>query len=279
MLCLAAAGCGELPQPFSHDRTADNPLAAPKARAGIKVAAVAGMAHGDAFAEEVAAAFRSEDIAAHAGPGPNAGYTLMGRALAKPEPTGTQVKIGMLWRVVDPRGRPAGLYHQDHVAERTAWDAGAPPLLRRLARAAVSEIAPDLADPKRGPRPESRPVTVLDISGAPGDGRISLRRALAFELRKLGFTVSETDSPAGGTLVLAGTVKVGPAPGGGGDRVEIAWEVRDPGGRVLGTVKQDNVVKAGSLQRSWGVTAVYAARAAAPGIVRILRRRSVAAGP
>jgi hypothetical protein len=54
--------------------------------------------------------------------------------------------------------------------------------------------------------------------------------------------------------------------------VEIIWTVLSPAGAVVGTVKQGNTVARGSLERSWGMTAVFAARAAAPGIARIVRR-------
>jgi hypothetical protein len=275
---LVTAACGELPKPFSHGGKSANPLIAPKARAGIKVPAITGMAHGAAFAEEIAAAFRRDDIAAQAGSGPNNGYTLMGRAVARPGPSPSQIRVGVLWRVLGPDGGPAGLHHQEHLVERGDWRAGSRHLLRRLARDTVARIAPRIADPKRGGTGAPRPVAVLDIAGAPGDGRVSLRRSLAFELRKLGFPVTESAKGGANGMVVSGTVKVTGA-SGGNDRVEIAWTVAGPGGDVLGTVKQANRVKAGSLQRSWGITAVFAARAAAPGIARILRRPRAKTGP
>ncbi|MDH3239250.1 MAG: hypothetical protein OEO83_01145 [Alphaproteobacteria bacterium] len=276
--CLFAAACGALPQPFSHEGKVDNPLVAPQARAGIKVRAVAGMPHGAAFAEEIAAAFRRDDIAAQTGAGPSGGYTLMGRAVTRPGPAPSQARVGILWRVLGPNGGAAGLHHQEHLVARADWLAGSRPLLRRLARDAVAGIAPAIADPKRRVSPPLRPVAVRDITGAPGDGRVSLRRSLAFELRKLGFPVTESRESGTDAVVVSGTVKVGRSPEGG-DRVEIAWTVADPAGRMLGSVKQANTVEAGSLQRSWGVTAALAARAAAPGIARILRRGMGKSGP
>lgn len=276
--CLAAAACGALPQPFSHEGKVDNPLIAPHARAGIKVVAVTGMPHGDAFAEEIAAAFRREDIAAQTGSGPSSGYTLTGRALTRPGPAPSQTLVGVLWRVLDPDGGPAGLHHQEVVVDRADWQAGARPLLRRLARDTVAKIAPEIADPKRGGTAGQGPIAVLDVAGAPGDGRVSLRRSLAFELRKLGFPVTESRTSGGKATVVSGTVKVARA-SARGDQVKIAWTITGPTGRTLGTVNQANTVKSGSLQGSWGVTAVFAARAAAPEIARILRRAGAETGP
>lgn len=276
--CLLAAACGALPQPFSREGKVDNPLVAPKARAGIKVLPVAGMPRGGALAEEVAAAFRREDIAAQAGHGPSSGYALMGRAVTRPGPVPSRTRVGILWRVLGPDGSAAGIHLQELIVERSDWREGTQPLLRRLARAAVAEIAPGIADPKRGQAAAKRTVAVRDVTGAPGDGRVSLRRSLAFELRKLGFPVTESNETVADALVVSGTVKVTGA-AKGEDQIAIAWTVSGPKGGILGTVKQANTVKAGSLRASWGVTAAFAARAAAPGIARILRRGPTASGP
>jgi hypothetical protein len=71
---------------------------------------------------------------------------------------------------------------------------------------------------------------------------------------------------------LLGAVKIMAADKKDTQRVEITWTVLAPEGRILGTIKQANNVKAGSLDSSWGVTAALAARAATPGIAAIIRR-------
>jgi hypothetical protein len=198
--------------------------------------------------------------------------------VTRPGPNPSKSRIEVLWRVLDPDGAPAGLHHQEYLVDRADWRAGTRALLRRLARETVAKIAPEIADPKQGGTGGQGPIAVLDIAGAPGDGRVSLRRSLAFELRKLGFPVTETREAGGGATAVSGTVKVTRATDSD-DRVEIAWTVTGPAGRTLGTVNQANTVKSGSLQQSWGVTAVFAARAAAPGIARILRRARVETRP
>ncbi len=271
--CLLSAACGVLPQPFSHDGQVSNPLLSPDERAGIKVAAVKGTPHGRALAEAVARAFREADVAAQTGRGPSPGLTLVGQALESPGPRPSEARVQVLWRVLDADGALAGIEQQEWTVDARDWAAGAGPLIGRLARDAAAKLTPMVADPKGGAKSGTRQVIVRGVTGAPGDGRVSLLRSLVFELRKLGIRVSESPGGDGRTLVLAGDVKVAPAGGGAeGDRVEIVWTVLSPEGAVLGTVKQGNTVARGSLDKSWGVTAVFAARAAAPGIARILGR-------
>ncbi|HSR54858.1 MAG TPA: hypothetical protein VLN73_01365 [Alphaproteobacteria bacterium] len=279
-VCLSAASCGLLPQPFSHDGTVTNPLLAPAGRAGIKITPVKGTPHGAAFAEELARAFRNADIAAQTGPGPNAGMTLVGRVHAEPASPASRTHVRVLWRILDPKGGPAGIRHQDRIVDASAWDTGETALLRRLARDAVADISPLIADPKGTTAAGPRPIAVLDIDGAPGDGRVSLRRSLAFELRKRGFTVFESKAGKPGAITLKGAVSVKPVQGGDGkELVEITWTVLGPGGRVLGRVNQANAVHAGSLSPNWGTNAVFVARAAAPGVTRIIRGAIAQAAP
>lgn len=257
-------------------------MVAPRVRAGIKIAAIKGTPHGAAFAEEVARAFREADIAAQAGPGPSPGLTLVGRALAEPGATPSQTRVRVLWRILDAEGGPAGFRHQDQTVDAGAWAAGARPLLRRLAREAVSKIGPLIADPRRTAGTAPLAITVLDVAGAPGDGRVSLRRSLAYELEKRGFKVSQSRAARPGALTLKGTVVTRPrADEGGGRRieVEITWTVLGPAGRVLGTVKQANALEARSVDGNWGVNAALAARAAAPGIARIIHGATAQAAP
>lgn len=274
--CLLVAACGALPQPFSHDGDVDNPLLAPGKHAGINVVTVAGTPHGALISREVAQAFRDEDFAAQAQPGLSAGYTVVGRATIGPTESRTKARVRLLWLVLNLRGRPGGVHHQELMVDRAAWDRAAKPLFKRLARDAVAGLAPLISGARTVPVTEDRSITVFDVDDAPGDGRIALRRSLAFELRKLGFRVAESVIRGATPIVLLGAVKITPADIGSTQRVEITWTVLAPEGRVLGTVKQTNHVESGSLARFWGVTAALAARAAAPGITKIIRRQATA---
>ncbi len=275
---LLVAACGTLPQPFSHDGKVTNPLVATGERAGINVIPVAGTNHGAALAVELAEAFRAEDLAAHSQAEPGAGYTVVGKAVAGAVVDGTNLRVRFNWQILDPRGRPGGIFHQQATVNRKAWNQGSPALLRSLAGTAVAGLTPMISGPRAKPVARQRLITIFDVNGAPGDGRVSLRRSLAFELRKLGFRVTESDIQGTDPVVLMGDVKVVPSKAGS-ERVEITWSVLAGDWRLLGNVTQNNQVKAGSLKRFWGVTAALVARAAAPGIKDLIERTAGAKSP
>ena len=268
---LFLAACGTLPQPFSHDGKVTNPLLAPGERAGINVITVAETTHGVALAIELAKAFREGDLAAQSQPTRGAGFTVVGRAETGAVAGGTNLRMRFVWQILDPRGRPGGIYRQQSMVNREEWRQGSPALLRDLARKAAAGLTPLISGPRAKPMARHRLVTIFDVDGAPGDGRVSLRRSLAFELRKLGFRVAESGIQGTDPIVLLGDVRVGPAKAGS-QRVDITWSVLDGNGRVLGKITQTNQVKAGSLNRFWGVTAALVARAAAPGIRGLIVR-------
>jgi hypothetical protein len=110
------------------------------------------------------------------------------------------------------------------------------------------------------------------VDGAPGDGGVSLRRALDGALRRRGFHVTDTVVEDG--IVIAGTVRVSRL-NAASDEVRIAWTAMAPDGAVLGTVEQRNRVPAGSLSQRWGRAAGDVAEAAAPGIARLIARAQI----
>lgn len=108
---------------------------------------------------------------------------------------------------------------------------------------------------------------VPPVTGAPGDGAVSLTRALQGELSKNG--VSLVNAASASTYRVEGVVQVG-RPEGGKQPVQIDWNVRDPQGKRLGTVTQKNEIPEGSLDGQWGRVADAAAAAAAQGIVKLI---------
>ena len=108
---------------------------------------------------------------------------------------------------------------------------------------------------------------VPSVTGAPGDGGVSLTNALQRELTRKGVALSTT--PGQRTYVVAGTVVVGQG-SKGKQPIQIDWDVKDPSGKKLGTVSQKNEIPQGSLDGAWGKTADAAAAAAAQGILKLL---------
>lgn len=108
---------------------------------------------------------------------------------------------------------------------------------------------------------------VSPVSGAPGDGRISLTNALRRELKKNGLKLSSRK--IAGSYTVKGGVRLKRA-GQGRQKVSIVWKVFDEKGNRIGTVSQNNIVPEGSLDGAWGSTAEAAASAAAKGIAKLL---------
>src|SRR5690606_37082318 len=113
---------------------------------------------------------------------------------------------------------------------------------------------------------------VPSVTGAPGDGSVSLTSALQRELSRNG--VALTDNPMGSTYRVEGRVKMG-ANQNGKQPIQIDWHVKDPQGKQLGTVSQKNEIPAGSLDGEWGKVADAAASAAAQGILKLLPNKGV----
>lgn len=108
---------------------------------------------------------------------------------------------------------------------------------------------------------------VPNVIGAPGDGSVSLTRAIRSELTRNGVALGSTPTPA--SYRVEGRVNLRQA-AAGKQEISIDWDVKDPKGKKLGTVSQKNAIPAGSLDGAWGRTADAAAAAAAQGILKLL---------
>jgi hypothetical protein len=125
------------------------------------------------------------------------------------------------------------------------------------------------AKPDAAGRKQITAVVVLPVSGAPGSGNDDLTKAMRQILEEAGWPV--LIKPRDDTLTISGRVKVGPARGKS-QNVALAWTVKTPDGKTLGTVKQANDVPQGSLEGSWGDNALFAAQAAAGGIYDLVKK-------
>jgi hypothetical protein len=123
-----------------------------------------------------------------------------------------------------------------------------------------------------GSIPGNGAVTALvpTVVGAPGDGSRSLAAALRNELMRNGVKPAAPGAPS---YRVEGRVKMGAAQSGQ-QPIKIDWVVKDPGGKSLGTVSQENKIPAGSLDGQWGGTATAAAVAATQGILKLLPQRT-----
>lgn len=167
-----------------------------------------------------------------------------------------------------PGSVPPELMEQDQLAQEQAIADGAitPP--------------PAQADAPTAPTPQTtktakpgavaiKAVAVPAVKGARGSGNSELTVAMRDALQQAGWPVlTET---RGDALTVRGRVTIGEAHGAT-QGVQIVWDVLTPDGKNLGNLKQDNAVPAGSLDKSWGENARYAADAAAEGIFSLIQK-------
>ena len=178
---LSIAACQPLPRPFQPADKDANRLLWPGARTGIVVKEIAGAPAPRALAVEMARALRETEIVASATAGNRQSFLLFASATVAPLDA-MRDEIRISWRLNDSRGRPVGTFRQTAQALNPAWKLGAAPLLRALAKRAAPEIARLLAeeDVRLSPATTGPRVVILPVDDAPGDGRDSLVRAMAF---------------------------------------------------------------------------------------------------
>ncbi len=122
---------------------------------------------------------------------------------------------------------------------------------------------------KPTPKPgdtEIKAVAVLPVSGSGGAELTSAMRKI---LKDAGWPV--LTSARADALTIKGRVVVDAAKDNQ-QLVHLVWVVSTPKGKVLGDVKQNNPVPAGSLDAGWGENAGYASQAAAEGIFKLIEK-------
>ena len=144
-----------------------------------------------------------------------------------------------------------GLARPEHVSTKEVAD------LDRLGDAALQEPV--------SPRPNIRIAPLPDL---PGDGGMSLRRALKSALERRGvLVVSE-----GGALAVSAAADIVPVEGSPDQRtLRLIWSVtRD--GVPLGQAAQNGTVAQATLSGPWGRLAHDIAEGSADGIVQVLKQ-------
>ncbi len=268
---LLLAACQPMPHPFETASKGRNPLLELKEPRGVTVLPVSGVP--PAFAERLSAALagalRDAEIPAAVDVGNRGSFVVTGRARAvsDDDPGALEIK----WDVVDAAGKALDsvVVHTRVPAAALAADSVGPPpaQLAELAQRTVARVVAVVRDEMPAAAPTA--VALGTIDGAPGDGAISLKRALEFVLRQSDIPVAGADHAD--ALTLRGTVEMG-RPADGRQKVAIRWVLLMPDGSEIGAVRQENAVPAGSLDRTWGTTALLVAEAAYDGIVALYEK-------
>ena len=239
---------------------------------GIVVLAISGVSDPLAYgmAARMAKALRDLNVPAATGGGNRRSRFLQGWASEQPG-GGGRVRVEVVWDLFDADGAVIGSHTVRRETVRYRWVGGDRGLLDELATAAAPPIVALLQGPPIADQAAALylPLHVAAVAGAPGDGKVTLRRAMRSALSRVGFRLAEAPTPGG--LVIAGRVRLAP-PHGGRQEVEINWSVRRPDGAELGKLTQRNTVPAGSLDGPWGGTANDIADSAVDGVRDLLSR-------
>jgi hypothetical protein len=154
------------------------------------------------------------------------------------------------------------------------WQAGKNETVAKLADASAADVAALLQDE---PAKEiaaaeggQTRVAVRKISGAPGDGGVSLAKAVATVLKRQDLLIVE-DPKAASDLYVDCEVTVSAAKSDQ-QHVKIVWHVRRADGAEIGTVAQENDVPKGMLDVHWGDVAYNIALAASGGLAELVAR-------
>lgn len=273
---LLLTACGSLPKPFAH-RAADpaNPLTSLRDGGGLRIAPVSGVNDdlASSLAEALAAELQILKIPAVADPKFAGRYVLSGHRsmLAKAPDGAATAKI--VWTLFDTGGAVVGEVDQTVRGAAVGWEIADPALVDVVARDAAPAISRFISERVSRAALSVPSFVVMKISGAPGDGPESLKRALDFHLKRKGYkTVGEEASAA---FRVIGAVSLTPADTQ--QRIEIMWRVQNEAGRELGKVRQANSVPVGALDGRWGELAFAVAAGAVDGITQIVRGTDVSA--
>ena len=275
-LLLLLASCGDLPQPFIGNPGGTGKILAQPPTPRLAVPPPTNALLPDAasrqFADALAAGLQAQEIPAFADQVRKSDWQLVTTA----EQRGSTVVP--VFSVLNPQGEDKGKAEGNPVPTQ-AWAAASPDMLEQEASDAapkISSLLTGIQTAQQHADPNSlynRPakVRIATVTGAPGDGNLSLTKQMKSHLAALGPMVQ--DSANGADFAVQGNVRMVPIPGGQ-QRVEIQWSVKAANGDERGKVVQLNEIPTGSLDHYWADVAVIVATEAAGGVNDVILRQS-----
>ncbi len=203
-------------------------------------------------------------------------YILEGKAFLNPGEQGrTDFRID--WNLSAPDGLSAGRFSDRVPVNGAGWDAITAAVMDPMARRAAAQVDIMLQEhvqaPEAIPIPQVEsqllqqsmlelrvvrtltPVFVDYISGAPGDGRLSLRDALSKALSKARVPVAPTFNDQ--TYLVMGDVHVTPIDSAR-NKFDITWVVLRSNGETIGVVDNTMSVGVSRVIPAWGSVAEQA---------------------
>ncbi len=278
MMTSVLAACGPLPKPFKRPpEGAANPLVTEAATTGIWVAPIDNTPGpmSKLLTESVAAGFKAYGIRATVDKRKNRRYRLKGRAEINQNDPSLPYVVLIHWTLFNRDGEVLGSHTQGVGGSRQDWDYGSPKVIREVGENIPEFITAfiDKAEKTIQPTlPRLAGLWVSPIENAPGDGNLSLTRAIKAAIKGARIAVAEERRYA--ELVIEGRFSLTP-PEDGLQRVKIVWVVLTQDGREIGRATQKNMVEAGTFDGPWGEVSTIVATAALEGIQGVLRTAGV----
>lgn len=268
-----AVACGSIPQPFRPPEWAKkhNEFLLAPLSAGVVVRGIEGPVGwvGDALTKAMAEALRERGIAA--------GSTWSNRLSLGLSGSGYQrlhrdqrPELVMTWTLTEPGGAIRERREILVTPSDAFWEAPTAAMFRDVAERNAEQII-SWIDPTRRERApaiaDTPTLAILPIESAPGDGAISLARAVDLALKAERIQIVGSDEAR---LIVTPRIEVASAPNQSED-VRLVWVVSTAEGVEIGRVDQENRIPAGQLDGRWGAVAVAIADGAAQGIADLAR--------
>ena len=291
MALMWLTACGSTSPSFESTERNDVIIDTITVNPGVMIAPIQGAPPplNQILAERLAIATQALDVAAVTRSAGKGASLMLGRVTALPA-TEKGIILRFDWQLNNSEGLPMGalttqimafpltaddpwlLYANTDltpvIAEATEF------LADKLNRPSAQAALP--SNPSRAPPPvfqEGTPyqLHIQAVQGAPGDGRISLTRAMVSLLSQEGLPIALTilDAPTSDTYIIGAQIKMVDLDAFT-QRIDLNWQLKLPGGEVLGDIAQSNAIQSGSLDGEWGETAFLAAAAAADGLLSVL---------
>ncbi len=265
---LLLAGCGDLPQPFAGrpGATALRLANPPPVRLVIPAPTAALLPPPDAaaLAHDLTNALVAQELPAFA---------------EAPQPGDWQIRVTaeLTASTVTPRFElyDAGQHQKGQISgtaiPASAWASANPAVLQQAAAEAAPQItallrAVDASIKQSDPNSlYNRPARIFlaGVTGAPGNGNMSLARQMKIKLPDTGDLVVGFAQSA--DFTVRGVVRLTQL-AGHQQQIEIHWLVYDRAGKEAGDVAQGHDIEQGSLDHMWGDVAEAVAGEAAGGV-------------
>ncbi|NHN92683.1 hypothetical protein [Acetobacter sicerae] len=278
--CLLT-GCLSVPHPFEHDKQGQKGgmATAPTSRLDIPLPKDKSLSpDGEKlWAAQVTQALLDQSIPAMAQPVRSGDWWVKLHTEQRGD------VIVPLYSLMTPQGTVRATQEGPGVPA-VAWSAGGPDVLHEAAQQGAGQIVSILTgvmaesmeeDPKslkhRGAR-----IFFQGVTGAPGDGNISLARAFVVSFREMKDTIQTSRTDADFTVTTTVKVTDGPAGSRGHPQqnIRIDWRVTDKDDKEVGIATQLHDIPAHSMDGMWGDIAMAAAEEAAGAVEEMITRYS-----